>query len=433
MGRIKNSQIEQQPADLKSVEWYNTPFALVKFGKGFSLIQQQALIKVSEALQSHINKFYNERQHLSREDPNGLIPREVLESMEPIRMYASDFGVGDGHYSDVFAAFKTISMTQVKAPEYDENGNYVTTKWYNVFSHFSMPETDNGYTYIDKKGNEQTVRRYEGYAEFALNTNIVHYALKLTVADYALNMKDGYVKHPARIAQESRLSYAPLLYFLVKHSARSMSKVRIPYREVQEMLGTKEWDKNTGEVIRDDFPLFSKFKQRVLDKVVAEMKRMAVINQIDITLDYEPVYRGKVKRGDPEWIEFTIRLSDLGKFHNGLLALPDGEQRRGRGRPRKQVVDNTPSLFDGVEEPDMEQEILSALRTSFGNGLQGFDYYFGKRARASVSDGQQQVTLAVPESVISTIRNSPMVWEKIHRSVVEALGHDAEVSLIAIS
>lgn len=414
MGRIKKSQIEQQPADLQSVEWINTPFSLVKFGKGFSLIQQQALIKVSEALQTHINKFYNEKQHLTKSDPNGLIRREVLESMEPIRMYASDFGVGDGHYAEVFEAFKIISMTQVKAPEYDENGNYVTTKWYNVFSHFSMPETDKGYTYTNKDGNEQTVVRYEGYAEFAINTNIINYALNLTVADYALNMKDGYVNHPARLVQESRLAAATLLYFLVKHSARSMSKVKIAYRDVQEMLGTKEWDKKTGEVTRDDYPLFSKFKQRVLDKVCAEIKRMAVINQADITFEYEPVYRGKVKRGDPEWIEFTIQLSDLGKFHNGLLALPDGETRR-RGRPRKQVADNTPSLFDGVgEEPASPDAILADLRYEFGNGQQGYDYYFGPKATCKVIDGVAHIGL--PSAwMVQTLQGSFMASEKLHR------------------
>lgn len=421
MGRIKKSQIEQQPADLQSVEWINTPFAIAKFGKGFSLIQQQALIKVSEALQGYIRDFYNEKRNLSGENPLGLFRKEVLTELEPIRMYASDFGVPASHYAEVFEAFKVISQTQVKAPQYDEDGNYIKTDWYNVFSHFSMPETDKGYTYTDKEtGEKTTVTRYEGWADFTINPN---------VAAHAFNMAGGYVNHPARIAMDSKLSYAPLLYFLIKHSAGSKSKVRVPYSAVQEMLGTVVKDKKTGEVLSNSFPLFSKFKQRVLNKVQEEIKRMADVNQIDITFEYEPIYRGKVSRGDPEYIEFTIQLSDLGKFHNGLLQMPDGTPRR--GRPRKAKVDDTPSLFDGVgEEPDYPTQILAALRAAFGNGQQGYDYWFGKRAKASVNDSHTQVVLVVPASVKDSLKASAMLMEKIHRSVAEVMGHECEVLVV---
>lgn len=342
MARKKKSQIAQTPANLQDVEWINTPFSLVQFGKGFSLIQQQALIKVSKYLQQYISDFYNEHRNLQPDRPLALFTKEALEHGIYITLRADEFGVQSSNYAAVFEAFHTISTTQVKAPKFDEQGNRLGTEWYNVFSHFFMPTNDNGYTFTNKDGQVENRQRYEGYARFTINPN---------VAAYAFDMARGYVNHPAEIAMQSQQPYAPLLYFLIKHSAKGKRVVAVPYREVQLMLGTVVVDKDDNDkVIENSFPLFSKFKQRVLDVAQAEIERMAALNQVDITFTYRPIYPGRAQRGDPTSIEFSIVQTPLGSYH---AKHKTREQKQADTQAK--AIDKAPTFVEPVQP---ERDVL---------------------------------------------------------------------------
>ena len=68
---------------------------------------------------------------------------------------------------------------------------------------------------------------------------------------------------------------------------------------------------NTGEWIVP-YAKFAHFKTKVLDAVKDDLDRMARENHTDITFTYEAVYLNGRKRGDPDYIEFTIMSTDLG-------------------------------------------------------------------------------------------------------------------------
>lgn len=309
MGRKKKSQIDQQPADLQLVEWINTPFSLVRFGKGFSLIQQQALIKLSKYLQEYITEFYSAHRNQKPDRPLALFTKEALEKGITIRIYASEFNIQSSNYAAVFEAFETILHTQVCAPKIDkETGERLGTEWYNVFTKAYVPKKVDGYTFVKKETGELDFSdRHEGYADFTINPE---------VAAYAFDMTKGYIHHPAEIAMQAQQPYAPLIYFLIKHSSKGRRVVEVPYRDVQVMLGTVRVEKDDESKVTDNFfPLFSKFKQRVLDVAQAEIERMASLNQVDITFTYRPIYLGHVQRGDPVSIEFTIEQTPLGAYH----------------------------------------------------------------------------------------------------------------------
>lgn len=428
-GRPKKEVEEAMPpVRLDSVEWMNTPYAMLKMGGegGYSLVEQRVLLKVSEALQTFIGDFYREGRDKSNEKPLSLFTEKLLsEGLPVIHMSAADFSLSSSNYAEVFQAFEKVSKLQVKGPKYDDKGNYLGDDFYNVFSHFFMPKNDNGYKYTDKEGQEQVVTRYKGYADFSINPN---------VAKYAFNMEKGYVNHPKEISFKSQQLYAPLLYFLLKHHAAGKSNVTVPYGEVQDMTGSVTRDPDDRHIISNAFPVFSKFKQRVLDPAKAELKRMGEKNLIDITFEYEAIYKGKVKRGDPDSITFTIEQTDLGIFHSSSKK-KKAEMLAEQLKKGKTKIDDssqtTIDFGDGVgEKPDYPAQILSSLRSSFGNGQQGYDYYFGKRARASVDDGHTQVVLSVPSSVKESIKASDMVMEKIHRAVIDVIGHDCEVLIV---
>lgn len=64
---------------------------------------------------------------------------------------------------------------------------------------------------------------------------------------------------------------------------------------------------------KDRYPKFSKFCKEVMDPIREDLDRMASENQVDFTFDYEPVYKGATKRGNPDEILFKIKLSELGE------------------------------------------------------------------------------------------------------------------------
>ena len=66
-------------------------------------------------------------------------------------------------------------------------------------------------------------------------------------------------------------------------------------------------------VEKDRYPKFSRFCKEVMDPIREDLDRMANENLVDFTFDYEPVYKGVSKRGDPDEILFKIKLSELGQ------------------------------------------------------------------------------------------------------------------------
>ncbi len=387
MGRKKKSQLEQTPADLQSVEWINTPFSLVQFGKGFSLIQQQALIKVSKYLQKYISDFYNEHRNAKPDRPLALFTKEALEKGIKIPLRADEFNIQSSNYTAVFEAFQTISLTQVRAPKFDEQGNRLGTDWYNVFSHFYMPLTQAGYVKDRGLPTEERFARYEGYAEFTVNPNI---------AAYAFDMTSGYINHPAEIAMQAQQPYAPLLYFLIKHSSKGKRVVEVPYRDVQIMLGTVTVDREDNDkIIENSFPLFSKFKQRVLDVAQTEIERMASLNQIDITFTYRPIYMGKTQRGDPKSIEFSIMQTELGVYHAKHKTRQQktndaGSKKIEKAETLSMPVEPSPEVlpFGMVDEWQQLLEAVSAAALPVLTYLQRARYYglHGKAPMVIFSD-----------------------------------------------
>ena len=432
MGRPKKEHSEETPpVKLDSVEWMNTPFALVKSGveQGMlSLPEQKVLLKVSEILQSFISEFYAKGRDKSGEEPLSLFTKKVIAEggLPTIHMNAADLGETSSRYAEVFAAFQKLSTIQVKGPKYDkETGQYLGDDWFNVFSHFYMPKSKDGYTYVNKNGEEITTARHDGFADFTINPN---------VALFAFRMESGYVNHPKEIAFKAQQYYAPLVYFLLKHHSSGKSKVTVPYSDVQDITGVVKRDPEDRHVVSNQFPLFSKFKQRVLEPAKVELERMGGKNLIDITFTYEPIYKGRVKRGDPDAISFTVIQTDLGVYHTAskkkkaeMLAEQAAQaaaQSVKKSRSKKaESVNQTIMQF----ENNYAQEILDSLRSEFGSGSMGYDYYFGKNASCEV--GEESVSLKVPASMRDTIIRSENIMDKIQKCVTDVLGKKVNINI----
>ena len=208
----------------------------------------------------------------------------------------------------------------------------------------------------------------------------------------------------------------------------------VPYSDVQDITGVVKRDPEDRHVISNQFPLFSKFKQRVLEPAKVELERMGGKNLIDITFTYEPIYKGRVKRGDPDAISFTVIQTDLGVYHTAskkkkaeMLAEQAAQaaaQSVKKSRSKKaESVNQTIMQF----ENNYAQEILDSLRSEFGSGSMGYDYYFGKNASCEV--GEESVSLKVPASMRDTIIRSENLMDKIQKCVTDVLGKKVNINI----
>lgn len=411
--------------DLIPQKWINTPFAYTNFSHDLTLIQQDVLIRVAEHLQRYVQVYYGSKLKNSKEVPRPLFSEaDKRKGVPEIVIDFAELGVIPSNYPKLRESIDEILNIKVEHEGVDEMGRptFIRT---NIFSQSEVQKND--------------------------NTSSVRFSLNIDMVDWVFDMSQGYVTHPEDIARISSYERMPMMYYLLRHESHNWKDkiVRLTLSHIKEYLHLIEYDEETREMTKNAYPKYSKFRERVLDPSIDNINDLHARGQIDVSVTYEPVYPGTRKTGNPSYLLFKIDTTassgkvqaSCGNVVSPSIIFPDDDAPqtsvpRRRGRPKKvQPIEilNEPSS-DGVgEEPDYEAQILSFLRSTFGNGQQGYDYYFGKRARASVCDDHTQVVLAVPASVKDSVKSSPMVMEKIHRSVVEVLGHDAEVLVVPLS
>lgn len=363
MAEKKKNEITPVPkADLHDSRWINTPFAYTRLGANFSLLQQEIMLKVSDALQAHVRKFYDEKRYEQKERPKPLF---IDEPIPPVRIQMSDLTIDDNHYQRLDQIRKEIIALDIMVDDVDEQGQPVK-KWMPVFDEFSIPFVENGYVKRDKN-TSVVVGRFDkkrGYMDFSINPK---------VAQFAFDMADGYVNHMKLIAAYSRKQSTPRIYLMLRKAyseevakikSKSKDEVRVlkTVRVVKEYTGVIEHfhlldeNDNAYEETRDKYPKFSRFCKEVLDKAKEDLLRMAPLNQTDIIFDYTPIYKGDRHRGDPDFIEFRIMLSNLGRNRDVLLhrvAVENELLRKLMKRCPDFVHDDLKSLIQIIDSADL--------------------------------------------------------------------------------
>ena len=310
----KKIQLQQMRELVEQRSWVKTPWKYTKMGAGLSLIQQQALLMVSEHLQTYIKNFYELKLDKAKDTPKSLFTEHVLkEGIPPFRIYLQDLGVRPENYKEARRAIDEINL-QVEHPEYDKNGRETgRTLLTNVFSQFGFEETGDYYRFEDKDGKAHAVERKNPYIDVKINPD---------VAMWAFDMQQGYVNHLKLIALYSSKRPTPRIYLLLMRALKKdedTTTLRVPLGELKEYLGIVPYEKD-GKMVTP-YPMFSNFKQKVLDAVRDDLLRMAREDPptTDIVFDYEPVYPGTRKKGDPEAIKFLIRRTKLGEAYNVVV------------------------------------------------------------------------------------------------------------------
>ena len=312
----KEKQLEEMRELVAKNPRIKTPFAYTKLSNRASLIQQNALLMVSDHLQTYIKDFYNLHLDKSKKRPKSLFTEHLLKNGIPsFRIYLQDLGVRPNNYKVVREAIQEMNVL-VEHPVIDENGIPTgETAFTPVFEEFRVKETGDFYKYEteNEEGLKETVisARHHGFIDVTINHR---------VAEWAFDMSAGYINHYKLIARYSTKRTTPRLYLLLmREVGKGRMQARFTVDEVKEYLGIVPYkDEATGEMVTP-YPKFAHFKTKVLEAVKKDLDRMAEVDQTDIRFEYELIYPGSRRRGEPEFIDFQIIRTHLGDAYNVVV------------------------------------------------------------------------------------------------------------------
>ena len=305
-----------KPKDNKNLVWINTPFSLTKLDKQYTLLQQNILMVASAHLQKYVDEYFVEKRKLGDSRSDFLFERGVehaVMEIPPIRIDIKDFQVSTElhNYKLLRDTLKNEILNLSVRVKTDDN----TEKIQHVFSNIEIPTTKNGYT----KTDGEKVDRIKGEVLLEIDP-------KLTMNLF--DMSQGYIHHISMIAKYSKKINTPRLYiYLLRQTGLDKSlEIKVEYLQMKKYLGLVELDENgkiamdeNGEPIMNKYPKFSQFKKQVLDVVRLDLLRMAERNETDIVFEeFRPedfIYRNGKSKGDPDYIVFRIKRTDVGILH----------------------------------------------------------------------------------------------------------------------
>lgn len=279
--------------------YISTPFAYTRLSKNLTLLQQSMLNKVSEHLQKYIQYYYGSDLKLQTEKPRSLFSQAEKNHGLPVFLVSyAELGVGIANFNVAKKAVDEVLSLTIEAPGKDKDGKDSIVKQL-VFSSANM-------SYNESTG--------------------IAFTLNPVVVDWVFDMSQGYVRHPADIARIGQVERMPMMYYYLFKKSEKWKNREVPLKvsEIKDYLGLlKSVRKVTGDgssrgrslrvadsddmvEIKEAYPKFSQFKKNVLETSINDINRLCYDGLLDVCVSYEPVYNGKRKVGNPEFIKFCI-------------------------------------------------------------------------------------------------------------------------------
>ena len=348
--------------------WINTPFSLTKLDKQYSLFQQNVLMITSTYLQKFVDEYFLEKRQLGDARSDFLFEQGVdhaVMNIPPIKIDIHDFVTCENmSYQKLRAELKTsiLDMT-VKSTLPDGSDEFA-----HIFSRMSIPSSKNGYTTKDGK----KVNRILGYIMLEIDPKL---------SKRVFDMGQGYIHHISMIAKFAKNVNTPRVYiYLLRQIGlnRSMD-ISVLFLELKSYLGLVEIDSVKKEILKNEFgepvmnkyPKFSQFKKQVLDVVRKDLQRMEKLSQTDIVFDElkdeDFIYQSGRRKGDPDFIRFHVRRTEVGEVHfskdkNMDIAATLNE------RYKQSNVRKTGKLIEGDIFAHVHQPTESKIATEVGEG-----------------------------------------------------------------
>ncbi len=105
---------------------------------------------------------------------------------------------------------------------------------------------------------------------------------------YLLSLKSQFTTYDVRNILQLPSSYSIRIYELLKQYQK-IGRRRIALQELKEIIGViEELDLNGKKTLKDNYPLYGNFRQRVLLKAQKDLKK-----HTDISFSFEPIKKGR--------------------------------------------------------------------------------------------------------------------------------------------
>lgn len=363
-GKQKCGFYMSEPKGNKNLVWINTPFSLTKLDKQYTLLQQNILMVASTHLQKYVEEYFTEKRVLGDARSDYLFEKGIehaVMEIPPIKIDIKDFQVSTEfhNYKNLRDTLKNDILNLSVRVKTDSK----TEKIQHVFSNIEIPTTQKGYT----KSDGEKVERIKGEVILEIDP-------KLTMSLF--DMRQGYIHHISMIAKYSKKVNTPRLYiYLLRQMGLDKSlDVKVEFLPMKQYLGLVELDEHgnillddKGEPVMNKYPKFSQFRKQVLDVVREDLNRMASRSETDIVFDEfseeDFIYRNGKHKGDPEYVIFHIKRTDVGINHIGdkdadIARRLNEKINRNRGKKTSDDATQQGDLFAHVyQNPDKKIEV----------------------------------------------------------------------------
>lgn len=309
----KPSQENSIIRDLREQKWLYNPVIYSQISGDFTMLQQRVLAGILEKMQEKILRSINEKQENER-FPSLFSEEEMNGDSTVIEIAPSYFGISPEHYDYLEEALKDLSSIRIGYPRPQKDKmNYVIAP---LFSRLEIPMGANRRT-----GKVRVVMLNENLQDF-------------------FSMDKGYTEYLSRITKISKKVRTPRIYIFLS-TYQDYGKKKVLYEDFCKFLGiddeTAREDRLTkinelrkeGKITQKEanerlealakwenpFRKWNKVKSQILDPAKLELDTFSENEEIDITFDYEPLYEGDKKRGNPSHILFTIIKKRLAIVH----------------------------------------------------------------------------------------------------------------------
>ena len=269
----------EQDTSLIPSNYINSPFAYARLLNKYNRTQLHLLLRVTERIQKYIKKFYNSDLKNSTARPQPLFSEEDKRDMERMVVSFSELGITTNNIPNVQEKIDEALQLILRRPVIRKNG---------VLDFSAAP----AFTNIESDRENHRIL----------------FDINMKIADELFDMSLGYISHPDDIALLANVEKMPSLYFYLRHLMLNWKKktVKVGVFDLKDALGLVERnDKN--EIVQINYPKFYHLKRRVIDPALKDLDRLKELGQIDKSFNVEYDYGTKGKRGDPDWIVFSIK------------------------------------------------------------------------------------------------------------------------------
>lgn len=267
-----------------------------------------------------------------------------------LKIYFNEFGVEPRNYVDLKESIITLAGLTVKLPYKSPDG-----KKFEKYTNFCDVYFEEG-----------------NYCHYVILT------LDESVADKLINLDFGYqILNKVVILNNVKNKYAQKLYTYLTMWTNKESFI-ISTKELREYL-----------CITDKYPSFRHVVQRVLDPAKKELAELADKGFSDYYFDYEKVYSGSRRTGEPDKILFKI-------FKSKMFVSKANVEADKRCRERFQILLKTHFDFDDKEAASLSKKVNQLNAAEYLGKLVEIEQY---AAKPEVKDKKRYCAKALAEFI----------------------------------